>query len=203
MRFEGILKSWNDERGFGFLEPLQSHEDVFVHVKAFRRGVGRPQVGQAMSFEVEVGPEGKKRAKNVELIRAGQISRRALKRSREEQTSRTLIVIPLFFILYVVLTVVWELSLLIGVVYVGVSLITYGVYYQDKLAARQNARRTPEATLHLLALAGGWPGALLAQQMLRHKCAKVEFQKVFWATVVLNTVALIVLALSRTALSTP
>ena len=76
MRFEGILKSWNDERGFGFLEPLQSNEDVFVHVKAFRAGVARPQVGQAVSFEIEVGPQGKKRATNVELIGATRVPRR-------------------------------------------------------------------------------------------------------------------------------
>ena len=65
MRFEGTLKTWNDERGFGFLEPLRGGEDIFVHVKELRARTGRPQVGQLMSFEVELGPQGKKRAKNV------------------------------------------------------------------------------------------------------------------------------------------
>jgi uncharacterized membrane protein YsdA (DUF1294 family) len=45
-----------------------------------------------------------------------------------------------------------------------------------------------------LALAGGWPGALLAQQVLRHKSTKREFRQVFWATVLLNVVGFIVLA---------
>ena len=199
MRLEGILKSWNDERGFGFLEPLQSHEDVFVHIRAFRGGIGRPQVGQAMSFEVEVGPEGKKRAKNVELIRAGRVSRRRpqTSRSRRPQTLRvlrgkaTLITLSLFVILYVVLTVVWKLPLVAGAVYVALSLTTYGVYGHDKSAAQQNARRTTELTLHFLALAGGWPGALLAQQFLRHKSAKLGFQVEFWCTVAMNIVALV------------
>ncbi len=47
--------------------------------------------------------------------------------------------------------------------------------------------------MHTLALAGGWPGALLAQQWLRHKSAKQEFRAVFWATVVLNVAGLVLL----------
>ncbi|PKO61660.1 MAG: DUF1294 domain-containing protein, partial [Betaproteobacteria bacterium HGW-Betaproteobacteria-17] len=46
--------------------------------------------------------------------------------------------------------------------------------------------RTQESTLHLFALAGGWPGALAAQKLLRHKSSKPSFQFVFWVTVILN-----------------
>lgn len=62
----------------------------------------------------------------------------------------------------------------------------------DKSAAKRAAWRTPEKTLHWLALAGGWPGALLAQQLLGHKSAKAEFRRVFWLTVVLNVGAFVV-----------
>ena len=44
--------------------------------------------------------------------------------------------------------------------------------------------------MHLLALAGGWPGALAAQRLLRHKSSKRSFQLTFWATVVVNGGAL-------------
>ena len=56
MRFEGTLKSWNDERGFGFIAPDQGSDEVFVHVKAFSRRNGRPAVGQRLVFGVEMGP---------------------------------------------------------------------------------------------------------------------------------------------------
>lgn len=76
-------------------------------------------------------------------------------------------------------------------VYLGLSLLTFLVYAADKSAARQGARRIPESTLHLLSLCGGWPGALVAQQLLRHKSSKQPFRAVFWVTVVLNVLAFI------------
>lgn len=42
MRFKGILKSWNAERGFGFIQPTQSGDDVFVHIKALPALGARP-----------------------------------------------------------------------------------------------------------------------------------------------------------------
>ncbi|HPW85528.1 MAG TPA: DUF1294 domain-containing protein [Rhodoferax sp.] len=76
--------------------------------------------------------------------------------------------------------------MLVAIWYATASVITFLVYAIDKSAARQRTWRTPERTLHLLALAGGWPGALLAQQLLRHKTAKLPFRITFWITVVLN-----------------
>ena len=64
------------------------------------------------------------------------------------------------------------------------------MYSYDKSAARSSGQRTPENTLHLVDLLGGWPGALIAQQRLRHKTVKQPFQAIFWATVVLNVAAM-------------
>lgn len=70
--------------------------------------------------------------------------------------------------------------------YATLSLATYVAYARDKGAAERRARRTPENTLHVLGLLGGWPGALVAQQRFRHKTAKLPFQVVFWMTVAAN-----------------
>jgi uncharacterized membrane protein YsdA (DUF1294 family) len=73
------------------------------------------------------------------------------------------------------------------------SLLAFLAYALDKSAARRGAWRTSEGTLHMLAVVGGWPGALLAQQLLRHKSTKAEFRAVFWFTVVLNVTGFVVL----------
>ena len=73
--------------------------------------------------------------------------------------------------------------------YLTASTFTFLVYAKDKWAARSGRWRTKESSLHTLALIGGWPGALLAQQLLRHKSRKNAFQFAFWATVVVNCAA--------------
>lgn len=78
--------------------------------------------------------------------------------------------------------------------YAIASIVTFAVYAADKSAARRRAWRTRESTLHLLALAGGWPGALVAQKVLRHKSAKAGFRKVFWVTVFLNVAGVLLLS---------
>jgi len=65
-------------------------------------------------------------------------------------------------------------------------MLTFVVYAQDKSAAKRGAWRTPESTLHFLALACGWPGALIAQETIRHKSKKQEFRLVFCLTVIIN-----------------
>ena len=72
--------------------------------------------------------------------------------------------------------------------YAVVSMLAYITYAIDKKSAINNRRRVSEKTLHLLGVVGGWPGAFLAQQRLRHKNQKTAFQVTFWLTVVVNLV---------------
>lgn len=68
----------------------------------------------------------------------------------------------------------------------GLSAVTFMAYGMDKRAARRGTWRTSERTLHLLSLAGGWPGALVAQMLLRHKSRKPAFRLMYWFTVAAN-----------------
>jgi len=75
--------------------------------------------------------------------------------------------------------------------YAGISVITFIVYAVDKSRAKRGVWRIKESTLHLFALFGGWPGAALAQQILRHKSHKKKFRVVFWLTVTVNITGMV------------
>ncbi|KRB28635.1 cold shock and DUF1294 domain-containing protein [Acidovorax sp. Root70] len=72
----------------------------------------------------------------------------------------------------------------------AINLLTFVIYAIDKSAAQNGRWRIKESHLHLLGLAGGWPGAWFAQQRLRHKSRKAEFRAVYWMTVVMHCAAL-------------
>ncbi len=95
-----------------------------------------------------------------------------------------------FLAFVVVSTIAGRLPIVVPSLYLVGSLITYVAYAVDKSAARRGRWRAKESTLHLLSLAGGWPGAQAAQCHLRHKSRKLSFQVAFWATVFLNCGAL-------------
>jgi len=83
------------------------------------------------------------------------------------------------------------LSSFVLIAYAALSLMAFIAYAIDKSAAKAGRSRISEATLHVWSLAGGWPGALIAQQTLRHKSKKTSFRTVFWATVLINCAALV------------
>jgi len=191
MRFTGTLKTWNDERGFGFLEPEQGGQELFVHIKSFPPGTGRPSVGQVLTFEVETGKDGRKKARAIQYpVRARKASKPRNESPAQWSLARVL-AIPVFVAVYAFVVLRWGFSPPVLLAYLTLSLATFFAYAFDKSAAASGRWRTAEQTLHIFSLAGGWPGALVAQQLLRHKTSKPSFLYVFWLTVLLNVGALV------------
>ena len=73
--------------------------------------------------------------------------------------------------------------------YVVMSVFTFVAFAWDNRSAARGRWRTPEATLHLLELLGGFPGALVAQRILRHKSYKLSYRLVLWLIVALHMAA--------------
>jgi uncharacterized membrane protein YsdA (DUF1294 family)/cold shock CspA family protein len=69
------------------------------------------------------------------------------------------------------------------IAYPALSLFAYLMYARDKLSAIRGTWRVSESSLHLVEAAGGWPGAYVAQQTMRHKTLKASYQVVFWLIV--------------------
>jgi len=181
MRKIGKIVSWKPEKGFGFIAPTAGGQQLFVHIKALDGALLPPFVGAEVSYAESADPQGRPRAERVEPIRKG-VSLGA--------ASKAFAIAGLFLLIVAVICVLGILPFAFLWLYLGASLLTFVVYAFDKSAAESGKRRTPEDRLHLLALFGGWPGAMYAQQLLRHKSSKQTFRAVYWVTVLVNVVAL-------------
>lgn len=193
MRFQGKIKTWDDERGFGFIEPRDGGEAILVHVTNCLMGSYRPKVDQHVSFEVETGPSGEKSACKVEPACAAIPHVPRINRQPHRWSRVTLLAIPGFLLLHWLVSLVWRSPPWLLVFYLTVSIVTYGIYRLDKSATQAGGKRMPERILHLLSLLGGWPGALIAQQFGRHKSNRAGFRRVFWSTVVVNSLAFLLI----------
>jgi len=190
MRQQGRIDTWLDGRGFGFITPDQGNQRLFVHIKSFPRGGRRPVVAAAVSYLVRRDGQGRLQATNVAFTDASM----AVSTSLDQLTA---VAVAAFAILGVgFATALGRLPGWVMLLYAGASLLTFLVYALDKSAAHRGRWRISEQTLHALSLAGGWPGALIAQRWLRHKSKKAAFQTTFWVTVVVNVAALVWLYVS-------
>ena len=88
MRSSGILRSWNDERGFGFIAPTQGGPELFVHISAFPRDGTTPVVGETLSFERGRGPDGRPQAVQVVRSMVGNTTSRSRPQAAAAPASR-------------------------------------------------------------------------------------------------------------------
>ncbi|MFB2685414.1 excalibur calcium-binding domain-containing protein [Shewanella mangrovisoli] len=58
----GILVRWNDEKGFGFIQPEQQGKDVFIHITVLKHMARKPQVGDSILYRTEIQNDGKVKA---------------------------------------------------------------------------------------------------------------------------------------------
>ncbi|WP_350282806.1 cold shock and DUF1294 domain-containing protein [Nitrosomonas sp.] len=185
MRYQGRITAWKDDKGFGFVTPNGGGEQVFVHINSFSSRQRRPEGNELVTYELTVDGKGRSQAKAVAFVGERPTPPKAPGRSSLP---------PLFavcFLVFVVgVVVTGRLPSTVLALYIITSIVAFSAYAFDKSAALRNQWPTQESTLHLFALLGGWPGALAAQRLLRHKSAKASFQTTFWATVILNCGAL-------------
>lgn len=181
MRIQGKITFWKNEKGYGFITPSSGAKQVFVHISSFRSRDEQPRINQLVSFDLSTDKQGRPCA--VRVVAAGEKMPDEIKRN---DSSLWMLGAAFFLVLVVVSVLAGYISPAVLMIYLVMSVVTFLVYAVDKSAAQKNAWRTQESALHLLSLLGGWPGAIAAQQKLRHKSRKEEFRIVFWMTVVLN-----------------
>ena len=185
MRLKGKLIKWNDEKAFGFIVPNGGGDHVFIHKSAFSNRQRKPQINDTITFSITKDKQGRYCADEATF------SGEKLKKKQAKSVNKLSIYLSVIFLgLIVAASAIGYLPVNLVSVYLGGSSLTFILYAYDKSKAQRGAWRTPESTLHLFSLAGGWPGAAIAQQTLRHKSQKKEFRFVFWLTVIANFGAL-------------
>ncbi len=188
MKLQGIISNWNDDRGFGFVEPNGGGERAFVHIKAFNPQSRRPVNGEVIIYELVRDNNNRYKAENIQFTR--DIHKSKNRSKVKSQIGFGGIFTIIFFIGLLVSVFSGKLPLVIVGLYLMMSLIAFIAYAIDKSAAQNDRWRTQESTLHLISLIGGWPGAYVAQKKLRHKSKKKAFINVYWVTVLLNIAGL-------------
>ncbi|GJG97647.1 excalibur calcium-binding domain-containing protein [Cupriavidus pauculus] len=71
VRLEGRLKTWNNDKGFGFITPTDSGADIFIHISDYPRRDGAPRLGEPLTFLVAINKDGKKKAISVQRSQNG------------------------------------------------------------------------------------------------------------------------------------
>ncbi|HET7723646.1 MAG TPA: cold shock and DUF1294 domain-containing protein [Propionibacteriaceae bacterium] len=181
---QGSITRWDDARGFGFIRPDAGGSDVFVHVTELPRGTG-PRVGARVAFGASRDDRGRLRAHDVRYV-----GRTGFRKPVRPAVLAAGAVSGSFLALLCVLTALGTLPVIVPAVSLVLSPVAVVMYRVDKTAAVAGGWRTREATLQVVSLLGGWPGALLAQHLFRHKTRKRPFQTVYWLTVVANCLVL-------------
>ncbi len=185
MRYQGKITNWKDDQGFGFITPNGGGKQVFVHIKSFSNRQRRPAGNEIVTYELKTDTKGRAQAENVAFV-----GNRTAGAPSSGRGAVSLTLAALFLIFVAASVLAGKLPFAVLALYWGASAVAFLAYAHDKSAARNDQWRTPESTLHLFGLIGGWPGALAAQKLLHHKSKKQSFQVVFWATVVANCGAL-------------
>ena len=109
-----------------------------------------------------------------------------LRTSSRRVDRHSLVVLAAFAIVYAGVAIVRGVPPWTHLLYAGASMLCFAFYAIDKSAARAGRDRISESMLLSLGFVGGWPGAIVAQQLLRHKTAKRAFRVRFWTSVVAN-----------------
>jgi uncharacterized membrane protein YsdA (DUF1294 family)/cold shock CspA family protein len=192
--YEGIIKSWLGEKGFGFIQPNDGGKDIFIHIRDLKHENYQPVIGDKIVYKITSDKNGKTRAYDA-VIKGKKVinndKQQNLKKEKQFQFNllpRLILAITPFILSG--LLIKQHNNYIPLFAYLFFSPLTFLFYAYDKSMALKDKWRISEATLHLLELLGGWPAALITQYTIRHKNKKTSFQIIFWLIIFLHLAGL-------------
>lgn len=197
---QGRITQWDDERGYGFITPEDGGPTVFLHISALVKGQRRPTAGDEVRYGVRTDERGRLQATDGELAGLPAPTPRAPRvvpprKPPQRWSVIEQLAVGSFASLLLFGVVARDLSVIVPIVVALICIGTFAAYGDDKARAEQGRWRTPESSLLLLCLFGGWPGAIAAMRWWRHKTSKASFIGAFWVTVLVNLIVAAIIAL--------
>jgi uncharacterized membrane protein YsdA (DUF1294 family)/cold shock CspA family protein len=176
----GELIEWNNDRGFGFIQRPDNEGKIYVHIKAIRKGVERPKLGDWLTYDVAHDKSGRTTAAHA-TVRGAKYYTRGAPRLWGAAIITALIIAGVML---------GRLPVWVPALYVLAGIGSFFYYGADKVRANRKSWRTPERMLHLVDLTFGIVGGLLGQHIFRHKLWKTGFVYITGLTAALHAMTL-------------
>jgi cold shock CspA family protein len=64
---KGVLKTWKEDRGFGFIKADDGGKDIFIHISALKAVSRRPTTGDVIYYQIGKDNRGKYKAINAQI----------------------------------------------------------------------------------------------------------------------------------------
>ena len=173
---QGYIVNFNKEKGYGFIRSGEQEENIFVHISKVQNSETLEQ-SQEVSFDIKKTERG---LSAVNVIAGA------------KQRSPYLIcgIVSFLFVAVVSAYLSQKTDFLLAYL-IAINIATFLLYGYDKFISSGDRLRVPELNLQALALLGGSPSALVAQQFFRHKTIKSSFQLVYWGIVLIQVGVLV------------
>lgn len=204
-KYHGTIAKFDNERKFGFIQFDNKNRQIFFHVSRFKAG-RNPNIGEQVLFDIGQDKQGRPVAINIQeaqFVAQKQQERKQKQQAykayqeRQEQKHGQLNLLcgvsVVYLLILAIVLLMSGLSLKLLGVYFIMGIVSFFIYYQDKVKAQNNQWRIPENTLHTIDVLGGWIGATFAHKLLNHKATKADFRVVFYITVALNIIGFLAL----------
>lgn len=204
-KHHGTIANFDNERKFGFIQFDNKNRQIFFHVSRFKAG-RNPNIGEQVLFDIGQDKQGRPVAINIQeaqFVAQKQQERKQKQQAykayqeRQEQKHGQLNLLcgvsVVYLLILAIVLLMSGLSLKLLGVYFIMGIVSFFIYYQDKIKAQNNEWRIPENTLHTIDVLGGWIGATFAHKLLNHKATKADFRVVFYITVALNIIGFLAL----------